>query len=245
MRVLLSTVGTRGDAQPVLALAQEVRALGHEVRACVPPNFVDWFAGRGFEATPVGVEMRAPKPGAAAPTPEQLRQLRATMPDLITDQFDSVGSAAKGCDLVLGAGAHQYAARSVAELTGVPYVNAVYAPVTLPSPDHAPPPAPGQAWETGLPPYEVEGRWAASSRAWNDRSLARINENRARLGLAPIDDVQSHIFTGHTWLAADPTLAPAPTSPGREVIETGAWLLPDASPLPPELEAFLDAGEPP
>jgi len=36
MRVLLSTVGTRGDVQPVQAL--EVRALGHEVRVAVPPN---------------------------------------------------------------------------------------------------------------------------------------------------------------------------------------------------------------
>ena len=38
MRVLLSTVGTRGDVQPVQALALEVRALGHEVRVAVPPN---------------------------------------------------------------------------------------------------------------------------------------------------------------------------------------------------------------
>ena len=42
MRALLSAVGTRGDVQPVVALASEVRALGHEVRLCVPPNFVDW-----------------------------------------------------------------------------------------------------------------------------------------------------------------------------------------------------------
>lgn len=248
MRVLLSTVGTRGDVQPVQALALEVRALGHEVRVAVPPNFQDWFARHGFEATPVGIEMRAPKPGSAAsppPTPEQLRQPRATAADLITDQFDSIGTAAKGCDLVLGAGTHQYAARSVAEVNGIPYVNAVYAAVSLPSPDHAPPPAPGQAWQTGLPPAEISQRWEATSRAWNDRSLERINDNRARLGLAPIDDVQSHIFTDHTWLATDPTLGPAPTSPGRQVVQTGAWLLPDTSPLAPELEKFLAAGEPP
>ena len=40
MRVLLSSVGTRGDVQPVLSLALEVRRLGHEVRLCIPPNFV-------------------------------------------------------------------------------------------------------------------------------------------------------------------------------------------------------------
>jgi vancomycin aglycone glucosyltransferase len=245
MRVLLSTVGTRGDAQPVLALALEVRELGHEVRLCVPPNFREWFGGLGFEVTPVGIEMRLPKPGAAPPALEQPRQLRAAAPDLITDQFDSIGPAAKGCDLILGAGAHQYAARSIAEVNDIPYVNALYAPVTLPSPDHAPPPAPGQSWRAGLAPDEVRRRWAQSFRAWNDRALARVNENRARLGLAPIDDMQSHIFTEQPWLAADPTLGPAPDTPGRRVVQTGAWLLPDPSPLAPELEAFLADGEPP
>src|SRR4051812_26941327 len=122
MRVLLSVVGTRGDVQPVFALALEVRALGHEVRLCVPPNFIEWAQGLGFAATPVGIEMRAPRAGVA-PQP---------VPDLITDQFDTVGAAAEGCDFILGANAHQYAARSIAELRGIPYVNAVYAPTALP-----------------------------------------------------------------------------------------------------------------
>ena len=29
------------------------------------------------------------------------------------------------------------------------------------------------------------------------------------------------------------------------MVQTGAWILPDERPLPPELEAFLEAGEPP
>ena len=49
MRVLISSVGTRGDVQPVVALALAVRELGHDVRLCVPPNFIDWVAGLGFD----------------------------------------------------------------------------------------------------------------------------------------------------------------------------------------------------
>src|SRR5262249_38133450 len=152
MRVLLSVVGTRGDVEPVLALALEVRKLGHEVRLCVPPNFIEQAQGLGFTATSVGIEMRAPRAGAtggAAPA----------IPDLIRDQFDTVEGAAKGCDILLGANAHQYAARSIAELYGIPYVNAVYAPTALPA--------------------------DSNTRAWNERSLERVNANRARLGLAP------------------------------------------------------------
>ena len=53
------------------------------------------------------------------------------------------------------------------------------------------------------------------------------------------------MFTDHPWLAADPILAPWPDSPDLDVVQTGAWILPDERPLPADLEAFLDAGAPP
>ena len=72
-----------------------------------------------------------------------------------------------------------------------------------------------------------------------------INRNRASAGLPPVTDVQSHIFTGRPWLAADPTLGPWTETADLDVVQTGAWILPDQRPLPKDLEAFLDAGEPP
>jgi hypothetical protein len=36
MRVLLSTIGSRGDVQPLVALASALKTLGQEVRLCVP-----------------------------------------------------------------------------------------------------------------------------------------------------------------------------------------------------------------
>jgi len=211
MRLLLSVVGTRGDVQPLVAVAVELRELGHEVRLCVPPNFIEWVQGLGFLATPVGIEMRAPRTGSVVAT--------QPLPDLFTDQFDAIGAAAKGCDVILGANAHQYAARSIAEVQGIPYVNAVYAPTALPGADN--------------------------TRVWNERALERVNTNRARLGLQPIDDVLRHVVTDHPWLATDPTLAPPPSIPGLTILQTGAWILDDSSPLGSNLEEFLDAGEKP
>jgi vancomycin aglycone glucosyltransferase len=49
MRVLLAAVGTRGDVQPALALALELRKLGHAVRLCISPNFVEWQAAESAE----------------------------------------------------------------------------------------------------------------------------------------------------------------------------------------------------
>ncbi|WP_434044241.1 MULTISPECIES: glycosyltransferase [Sorangium] len=240
MRVLLTGVGTRGDVQPVVALAAEMRRRGHDVRLCVPPNFIDWVSGLGFTATPIGIAMRPPSGAAAAqasaPTPEQLRALVA---HLVRDQFDATASAAEGCDVIVAGGAHQYATRSIAERRGIPSVVAVYAPVALPSPDHAPDGEPGGDQESNL------RRWQDGSRSWNERLLERLNDNRERLGLGPLSDVLGHVLGETPWLAADSVLGPPPATQGLRVTQTGAWLLPDPTPLAPELEAFLAAGEPP
>ncbi|HEY4221127.1 MAG TPA: glycosyltransferase, partial [Myxococcota bacterium] len=228
----------------MVAVALRVRALGHEARLCVPPNFVAWVRALGFEAFPVGVEMRARSASAPPLTAEELKRLRESMPDLITDQFVAVAAAADGCDVILGANAHQYAARSIAELRGIPYLCALYAPVALPSTDLPPPPAPGQPWAPSDDATHAR-LWSESVQAWNARALERVNHNRTERGLAPIDDVLRHNITDHPLLATDAALAPLPTTPGITVVETGAWILADEAPLPPALTAFLAAADAP
>lgn len=63
MRVLLSTYGSRGDVEPMLGLAVQLRALGAQVRVCAPPNFAaraaaDLFAGQ-FDAVNAVTEAAA------------------------------------------------------------------------------------------------------------------------------------------------------------------------------------------
>ena len=61
----------------------------------------------------------------------------------------------------------------------------------------------------------------------------------------PIDDVLEYVLTDHTWLAADPALAPVPATPRRKIFQTGTWVFADRTPLPADLEAFLESGEAP
>ena len=67
MRVLLSTIGSRGDVQPLVALAVELEALGQDVRLCVPPDFREWIAGLGLSVTSIGPELRSTAKPKAAP----------------------------------------------------------------------------------------------------------------------------------------------------------------------------------
>jgi len=57
--------------------------------------------------------------------------------------------------------------------------------------------------------------------------------------------VHRHILTDQPWLASDSLLGPWDDSTDQSVFQTGAWFMKDARPLDPELETFLDAGDPP
>jgi vancomycin aglycone glucosyltransferase len=210
MRVLLSTIGSRGDVQPVLALALELRRQGHGSRLCAPPDFRDLIEGCGLPFVPLGPEVRhagSVRPAdAGKPSPEAIRQL---VTNTIAGQFATLGEAAAGCDVIVATTALQYAARSIAEQRGNPYFFAAYSPIVLPSPHHAPPPLPGNLPTKGA--ADNRTLWDQQAQRWNELFGAALNEQRAVAGLDPVTDVRSHMFTDRPLLAADPTFAPWPT----------------------------------
>jgi len=243
MRALLSTIGSRGDVQIILALALKLRELGQEARICAPPDFRESIESLGISFVSVGPEARqAAKRSQSAspqapPSPEQMRQL---MEATVSGQFEAILPAARDCDVLVAGMSLQFALHSVAEQIGIPYVYATWCPITLPSPHHAPPPLP---WETTHRTTDNRALWAEQAIRWNEMFGPAINSSRASIGLPPVTDVQSHIFTDRPWLAADPTLGPWPATAALDVVQTGAWIMPDPRPLSAELEAFLNAGE--
>lgn len=249
MRALLSTIGSRGDVQPLIALALELKALGHEARLCVPPDFRESIETLGFAVTPIGPELRkmtASRPPAGSvttpPSPERLRQLAEAS---VAAQFETVAAAARDCDIIIAATALQIAARSVAETLSIPYRFVAYCPAVLPSPHHAPPVLGIKGQTPAGPTADTRELWAQNGASFNAMFGAALNAHRSAVGLAPVDDVRSHIFTERPWLAADKTLGPWPDSDDNTVVQTGAWLVADDRPLSPEIEAFLSNGEPP
>lgn len=245
MRVLLSTIGSRGDVQPIVALALALKGLGVDVGLCVPPDFREWIEAFGLRVTAIGPELRATGkavPSAAPPTAEQVRQM---IEGTVAAQFETIAKAAEGCDVIVGATALQIAAPSVAKRMGIPYVFAAYCPAVIPSAQHAPPVLAMLGDKPSSATADYQLLWAKDAQRWNQMWGAALNSRRASLGLAPVDDIRSYILTNRPWLAADPTLAPWPDPADEAVLQTGAWILPDASPLPAEVESFLDAGDAP
>jgi vancomycin aglycone glucosyltransferase len=217
----------------MVGLSVRLRALGAEVRVCAPPD--KEFA---VPLVPVGPPMGSMvRPSSAADASRRVSELAA--------QFDPVAAAAEGCDALLATGLAHFASRSVAEKLGIPYVYATFCPFLLPSPHHAPPAAllPGQPF----PPEVTDNRvlWDLNAQSFNALHGEALNTHRASIGLPPVDDVRNFTFTDNPWLATDPTLGPWQETSDLDVVHTGAWVLPDERPLPAELVAFLDAGEPP
>jgi vancomycin aglycone glucosyltransferase len=245
MRVLLSTIGSRGDVQPLVALASALRTRGQGVRLCVPPDFQAWIESLGFAVTPIGPWLRSTgkvSPSAPPLTPERRRELADAS---VAAQFETVAAAAQDCDAIVAATALQIAARSVAETRRIPYVFTAYCPAVLPSPHHAPPVLGALGDAPAPPPEDYAALWARDTDRFNGLFGASLNAHRASLGLAPVDDVRGHVFTDRPWLAADRTLGPWPDRGDEHVLQTGAWILPDERPLSDELRAFLDRGDPP
>jgi len=242
MRVLLSTYDSRGGVEPLAGLAVRLQALGVEVRMCAPPDCAERLAEVGVPLVPVGEPVRPLVHGTTPPSAADVPRLIA---ELIAAWFDKVAAAAEGCDALVASGLMPAAvgARSVAEKLGIHSVHVSLCPIFLPSPHHRPQPLPGRP----LPPDVTDKRVLddLDIQGYNAVYGPALNTHRVANGLPPVDNVRAHVLGGHPWLAADPTLAPWQEPADLDVVQTGAWILPDERPLPAELEAFLDAGPPP
>src|SRR5262249_12556255 len=87
--------------------------------------------------------------------------------------------------------------------------------------------------------------WARDAERFHDLFGPALNVHRASIGLGPVSDTRSHVFTDRPWLPADPALAPWPDPGDRAVFQTGAWMVDDDRPLPGEVEKFLESSDSP
>lgn len=95
MRVVLSTWGSRGDVEPLAALAVRLREFGAEARVCAPPDeeFATLLAGVGVELVPLGPSVRSVVTGERPPTAQDAFRLA---PELVAARFDTLSVAAEG-----------------------------------------------------------------------------------------------------------------------------------------------------
>jgi vancomycin aglycone glucosyltransferase len=161
---------------------------------------------------------------------------------MIAGQFDILDAAAEGCSAIVATGLFpsRAAAQLVAERRGIYFASVHFCPQYLPSPDIPPLAFPGWPHPEGV--TDNESLWAFNVQAMNSLFGDAVNKHRVEIDLKPVENVRDLAFTRRPWLASDQVLGP--WRPSR-LCQTGAWILSDPRPLPPDLMTFLNDGAPP
>jgi sterol 3beta-glucosyltransferase len=252
MRALLLTVGSQGDVQPFVALANRLRSEGHDAVLAAPAVYQGLAATCDVPFVPLGLDMN--EVGDAVAGKHGLKHVLAftrAMGQRVKTVLPAVTAAARdGADVVvhhpvLPIGQH------VAEMLGVPAVLAPPMPALVPTGEFLSP-----AWPCGMrlpkmvnrPSYRaaryLTGAWCRRDiDGWRRDTLAlspRSGRHDPLSPLSALDPVTAlHSFSAH--------VVPRPADWPVTAEITGYWFLGAASDWTPprRLAEFIDAGEPP
>ena len=255
-RILLTTLGSLGDLHPALALALELQRRGHRAEIATSAHYRE-------KITALGLPFHAMRPDIQIKDNKELvrqtmdgargseRLLRDLLFPAVREMHEDLVPAAAGADLLVSSEIN-YAVPLLVEKTGIPWVSYSLAPISTFSiydPPRLPLPL-GCGWIQSLGPGANRLLKAIALRAtrpwWEPvRSLRR------ELGLPP---GENPLFEGKLSPQLDLAMfsrelqPPQPDWP-RQTRQTGFPFFDEiesaGATLPPEVEAFLEAGEPP
>ncbi len=250
MRITLLAYGSRGDVQPVVALAKGLEANGHAVTFVAGSNFEG--LARAYNLNFVGTVdteaiMRSPEGYAWVEESnpyKQLRYVKRAFDFNALEIANLIAETAQGADLIVGSFLTLPMAQAVSEETGVPLIDATLQPYS--------PTRSGAASLNALTPRHdtILNLWVGQLSEAMIWIVARekTNEFRRNLGL-PEHSIASYTRATHavpTLYGFSPQVVPPPDDWGANVHATGYWFLdePDWQP-PDDLVRFLEAGAPP
>lgn len=252
MKIGLIAFGTRGDVQPILALANGLNAAGHHARVMAGVNFADWVHSHGVEFAPINVDVQALMQGDAGVGWVESKNPREELANM-KRMFEMGGvpaardmlAACDGLDALAGGLTSDCVASAIAEKRGLRYFSALLQPMH-----------PTRSGPATLRP--VLPRSESAVNKWMGQLAERflfdvfgeiINQFRGELGLKP--HTRASYFAA---LHATPALngfsahvVPRPKDwPATQHI-TGYWFLDETEQWQPkqELAEFIDAGPAP
>lgn len=236
MKIVLPTIGSRGDIQPYIALAVGLSAHGHRVTLATHPEMRDLVESYGVPFASIGPDVRLDVESA---------RLRRSSPiwlvgfvrvmqfsfSIIEQAHPDTLEVCRGADLVVVP--HSAVGSIEAEMLGLPTVSVTLMPQAIPVSD----------------PSEPVLRRAIMKVAGSVMQLFMtrpLNQIRQRLGLGPMgpEGITSRRLN---LIPVDPAvIAPDPRWEARHHM-TGYWFAsqPRGWRPPDELFTFLEAGKPP
>jgi UDP:flavonoid glycosyltransferase YjiC (YdhE family) len=251
-RIVISTVGVRGDLNPFIAIGYGLRARGHEVVFALEPALQAAVAGEGFAFEHLtGDVLQALSPhlgsivGGLTPIASVRTIVRNWLAVALAAKVEDLEAACAGADLLIARAAH-LAAPLAAERLGIPWVQVTMTALTIPS-AHACPgllPLPGGR----APRLANRAGWAVIELVTRHLADGPVNELRRDLGLAPTRNAMGR--GGHsahlTAVAISPQVSRHQPDWPRYVATTGYcyWDVPSTWRAPDQLTTFLGGADP-
>lgn len=252
-RITLVTGGTRGDVQPYVALGKGLREAGHGVRLLTSDNFAPLVAEAGLAFTPTGANVEEllrsdewRKTLAGGNMLAIRTRMQAEMQRRAVGTGPRLRETLAGSDLLVAGIAGLGGAFTVAELLGIPIVQAYVTPFT-----------PTRAFPSPLTPaLPLGGVLNRPSFGLMQQILWQMSRTgdvvaRRELGLpkgSPFGPFRALARRTEPILHGySERVVPRPADWPANTLVTGYWFFDaaDGWTPPPELAAFLDAGEPP
>lgn len=255
MKIVLSTFGSLGDLHPMIALGIELRARGHEIAFNTLEVYREKMDALRFEFHPMRPDLDPEKDrklareimDAKTGTEKLLKEI--LLPN-VRPMYEDLMRAVAGADAFIS-GEVVYPAASVAEKTGIKWITTSLAPASFLSPHDpfVPPTAQwlkhfrflGATFHAGI--YSLIHRLVAS---W----LGSYREFRREIGLSETHDpVFKDKYSNLLHLAMFSKVLGKPQPDWHSpTLQTGFCFYDgqnDLGKMPPDLQTFLDAGEPP
>jgi vancomycin aglycone glucosyltransferase len=232
MKIACVILGTRGDVQPIIALADGLIKRGHEVTICAPPENEELISRVNCWFIPFG-----PSPKKAIkedPNKQKGGVVVKISPKegkkVISDQINLLPKILTGTDLILGVGI-VFGVHTAADILKVPYRFVIYYPIVLGT--------------TSDDPLKNRIMFGFGRSMINIFIKGFINKNRAKFSLPPIKDVWSHWLGDRVIVACDPELNKACDGVSFPFTQTGFMLVPSKKELPDNVINFCNSGKPP
>jgi sterol 3beta-glucosyltransferase len=234
MRIVVATIGSRGDVQPYINLCQGLLEAGHAVVLATNPTLLPLAAAHGVPAVPVGQPVDMGEAGARLLAQSfnnmwigmiRVMQLGGR---LVEEAYPDVLKVCRGADLVVVSDTGSGIAE--AEKLGVPWISVTLQPGRIPS---------TQVASGGL------GRlvWPLLGKLL----VAPTNRFRKRVDAPVVQDIASMLSRRMILLPVSRHVAPPSPLWPATVCQTGYWFArqPPGWTPPPDLVEFIQAGERP
>lgn len=236
MRIVVASVGARGDVLPMVALSKELQGRGHHVIVCAPEMYRSLLMKLELFMVSSGVGYQQLLEGFGEG--DRGTELVLALSRDVATQFVALRDALREAEVLIGS-MLVVAAPSMAEQRKIPYFYVVSNPILL---NRSPHPC------LGIPQHETEGLLGSRRRKhrlqqWEDVLGSALNRERENSHLHPVSDMYQHLFgSGHRIAAHNPEFLPDASS---DVVASGFLYYEDPEVLDAETEKYLNEGPPP